>query len=173
MVWNLGLQAGFYLKSIGDNSFSCQKLGKIVVTILAGEGAEEVLPSVLLSLSGDDGYRKNAATSAGAGFSFNDLFPGSFYLRPLLKVTFHFIFFTTKFVCLGNGLACQLDHKAQANHQFGGVQTVFSANCRNTALHQQHRPLRWDLVKSRKLCSLPEELPTGSLDICIPENPFL
>jgi hypothetical protein len=77
--------AGFYLKSIGDNSFSCQKLGKIVVTILAGEGAEEVLPSVLLSLSGDDGYRKNAATSAGAGFSFNDLFPGSFYLRPLLK----------------------------------------------------------------------------------------
>jgi hypothetical protein len=85
MVWKLGLQAGFYLKSIGDNSFSCQKLGKIVVTILAGEGAEEVLPSVLLSLSGDHGYRKNAATSAGAGFSFNDLFPGSFYLRPLLK----------------------------------------------------------------------------------------
>jgi hypothetical protein len=33
--------------------------------------------------------------------------------------------------------------------------------------------LRWDLVKSRKLCSLPEELPTGSLDICIPENPLL
>jgi hypothetical protein len=30
-----------------------------------------------------------------------------------------------KFVCLGNGLACQLDHKAQANHQFGGFKQFF------------------------------------------------
>lgn len=80
------LQAGFHLRSLGDNSFSCQKLGQIVVTISPGEGAEEILPSVLLSLSGDDGYRKNAATSPGGAFSFTNLFPGSFYLRPLLKV---------------------------------------------------------------------------------------
>lgn len=77
---------GFHLRSLGDNSFSCQKLGQIVVTISPGEGAEEILPSVLLSLSGDDGYRKNAATSSGGAFSFINLFPGSFYLRPLLKV---------------------------------------------------------------------------------------
>lgn len=79
-------QEGFHLRSLGDNSFSCQKLGQIVVTINPGEGAEEVLPSVLLSLSGDDGYRKNAATIPGGVFSFTYLFPGSFYLRPLLKV---------------------------------------------------------------------------------------
>jgi hypothetical protein len=125
MVWKLGLQAGFYLKSIGDNSFSCQKLGKIVVTILAGEGAEEVLPSVLLSLSGDNGYRKNAATSAGAGFSFNDLFPGSFYLRPLLKVTFHFIFSQPNLCVLGMDLHVNLIIKLKPTISLEGFKQFF------------------------------------------------
>lgn len=84
----MDFQVGFHLKSRGDNSFSCQKLGQIVVKINPGEGAEEILPSALLSLSGDDGYRKNAATISGDAFAFTDLFPGSFYLRPLLKVLF-------------------------------------------------------------------------------------
>jgi hypothetical protein len=82
----MALQVGFYLKSLGENSFSCQKLGQLVVKINPGEGAEEILPSALLSLSGDDGYRKNAATSPRDAYAFTDLFPGSFYLRPLLKV---------------------------------------------------------------------------------------
>ncbi|BBM99994.1 BOS complex subunit NOMO [Marchantia polymorpha subsp. ruderalis] len=78
-------KAGYYLKSMGENTFSCQKLGQIVVNILPGEGAEENFPAVLLSLSGDDGYRKNAATESGGSLTFGNLFPGSFYLRPLLK----------------------------------------------------------------------------------------
>ncbi|XP_024394078.1 uncharacterized protein [Physcomitrium patens] len=77
--------AGFHLKSLGDNSFSCQKLGQLLVTITPGEGAEEILPSALLSLSGEDGYRKNAATTPSEAYAFTNLFPGSFYLRPLLK----------------------------------------------------------------------------------------
>lgn len=80
------LQAGFHLRSLGDNMFSCQKLGQLLVKINPGEGAEEILPSALLSLSGDDGYRKNAATTPGDAYTFTNLFPGSFYLRPLLKV---------------------------------------------------------------------------------------
>ena len=82
----MDLQAGFHLKPLGDNHFSCQKLGQLVVKINPGESAEEILPSALLSLSGDDGYRKNAATLPGDPYAFTNLFPGSFYLRPLLKV---------------------------------------------------------------------------------------
>lgn len=47
---------------------------------------KEPFPSVLLSLSGEDGYRNNSITAAGGIFLFDNLFPGSFYLRPLLKV---------------------------------------------------------------------------------------
>ncbi|EFJ25434.1 hypothetical protein SELMODRAFT_414113 [Selaginella moellendorffii] len=62
-----------------------KKLAQILVNIIAGDGAEEILPSVLLSLSGDDGYRKNAVAPPGGKFAFDGMFPGSFYLRPLLK----------------------------------------------------------------------------------------
>ncbi|XP_058077025.1 uncharacterized protein LOC131225505 [Magnolia sinica] len=76
---------GYYLKSVGLNSFSCQKLSQISVHIYGGEESKELFPSVLLSLSGEDGYRNNSVTSAGGSFVFDNLFPGSFYLRPLLK----------------------------------------------------------------------------------------
>ncbi|KAH9318972.1 hypothetical protein KI387_020741, partial [Taxus chinensis] len=76
---------GYHLKSLGGYSFSCQKLSEIVVHIYAGEGAEESLPSVLLSLSGEDGYRNNSVSAPGGAFNFENLFPGSFFIRPLLK----------------------------------------------------------------------------------------
>ncbi|XP_072975145.1 uncharacterized protein [Typha angustifolia] len=75
---------GYLIKQVGPNSFSCQKLGQIVVRIYDEEEAE-LFPSVLLSLSGEDGYRNNSVTGGGGAFSFDNLFPGSFYLRPLLK----------------------------------------------------------------------------------------
>lgn len=52
-----------------------------------GEQDAELLPSVLLSLSGEEGYRNNSISGSGGTFSFGNLFPGSFYLRPLLKVS--------------------------------------------------------------------------------------
>ncbi|XP_077219224.1 carbohydrate-binding-like fold isoform X2 [Tasmannia lanceolata] len=76
---------GYHLKSVGPNSFSCQKLSQVSVHIYAGEEVKELFPSVLLSLSGEDGYRNNSVTAAGGSFLFDNLFPGSFYLRPLLK----------------------------------------------------------------------------------------
>ncbi|OVA02510.1 hypothetical protein BVC80_9091g9 [Macleaya cordata] len=76
---------GYHLKRVGSNSFSCQKLSQISVHIYSGEEATELFPSVLLSLSGEDGYRNNSATGVGGFFLFDSLFPGSFYLRPLLK----------------------------------------------------------------------------------------
>ncbi|KAK6118530.1 hypothetical protein DH2020_047730 [Rehmannia glutinosa] len=45
----------------------------------------EPFPSILLSLNGEDGYRNNSVTGVGGTFMFDNLFPGSFYLRPLLK----------------------------------------------------------------------------------------
>lgn len=78
-------KAGYHVKEIGPNSFSCQKLGQISVRIHSKEDARELFPSVLLSLSGEDGYRNNSISAAGGTFVFDNLFPGSFYLRPLLK----------------------------------------------------------------------------------------
>ncbi|KAG8045309.1 hypothetical protein GUJ93_ZPchr0008g12534 [Zizania palustris] len=77
-------KAGYHLKQTGLYTFSCQKLGEISVQIY-GEHDAELLPSVLLSLSGEEGYRNNSVSGSGGTFSFGNLFPGSFYLRPLLK----------------------------------------------------------------------------------------
>ncbi|CAN6700135.1 unnamed protein product [Malus baccata var. baccata] len=76
---------GYHLKQVGPHSFSCQKLGQISINIHSKDDAKETIPSVLLSLSGDDGYRNNSVSGAGGAFLFNNLFPGTFYLRPLLK----------------------------------------------------------------------------------------
>ncbi|KAK3034632.1 hypothetical protein RJ639_033587, partial [Escallonia herrerae] len=76
---------GYYVKAVGPHSFSCQKLGQISVHIYSKEDAKVLFPAVLLSLSGDDGYRNNSVAGAGGNFLFDNLFPGSFYLRPLLK----------------------------------------------------------------------------------------
>ncbi|PKI33910.1 hypothetical protein CRG98_045692, partial [Punica granatum] len=78
-------KSGYHLKQVGPYSFSCQKLGQISVHVHSKDDASEPIPSVLLSLSGDDGYRNNSVSSAGGTFLFDNLFPGSFYLRPLLK----------------------------------------------------------------------------------------
>ncbi|KAL5228006.1 hypothetical protein ABZP36_016271 [Zizania latifolia] len=77
-------KAGYHLKQTGPYTFSCQKLGEISVRIY-GEYNAKLLPSVLLSLSGEEGYRNNSVSGSGGTFSFGNLFPGSFYLRPLLK----------------------------------------------------------------------------------------
>uniref|UniRef100_A0A5B7C2M8 Putative nodal modulator 1 n=1 Tax=Davidia involucrata TaxID=16924 RepID=A0A5B7C2M8_DAVIN len=76
---------GYHVKPDGPHSFSCQKLSQISVRIYSKEDVKELFPSVLLSLSGEDGYRNNSVTGAGGIFLFENLFPGSFYLRPLLK----------------------------------------------------------------------------------------
>lgn len=82
------LQPGYHLKQVGPYSFSCQKLSQISIHIYSKDDANEPIPSVLLSLSGNDGYRNNSVSEAGGMFLFSDLFPGTFYLRPLLKVPF-------------------------------------------------------------------------------------
>ncbi|KAL3825876.1 hypothetical protein ACJIZ3_021905 [Penstemon smallii] len=76
---------GYYVKQVGLYSFSCQKLGQILVRLYFGEDSNEPSPSVLLSLSGEDGYRNKSVTGVSGTFVFDSLIPGSFYLRPLLK----------------------------------------------------------------------------------------
>eukprot|EP00271_Cylindrocystis_brebissonii_P022943 TRINITY_DN908_c0_g2_i1.p1 TRINITY_DN908_c0_g2~~TRINITY_DN908_c0_g2_i1.p1 ORF type:complete len:904 (-),score=223.07 TRINITY_DN908_c0_g2_i1:598-3060(-) len=76
---------GYEIRPLDSLSFEAQRLAHIRVSILPGLGAETPLPSVLLSLSGDNGYRQNLPTPPGDGLLFQGLFPGSFYLRPLLK----------------------------------------------------------------------------------------
>lgn len=78
---------GYHVKPVGPYSFSCQKLSQISVRIFSSDNddAKEPFPSALLSLSGEDGYRNNSVSGIGGTFLFDNLFPGSFYLRPLLK----------------------------------------------------------------------------------------
>ncbi|KAI3940108.1 hypothetical protein MKW92_014647 [Papaver armeniacum] len=78
-------KSGYHLKRVGPTSFSCQKLSQISVRIHSEEDASNLFPPVLLSLSGEDGYRNNSASALGGFYLFENLFPGSFYLRPLLK----------------------------------------------------------------------------------------
>ncbi|CAA7030535.1 unnamed protein product [Microthlaspi erraticum] len=76
---------GYHIKRLGPYSFSCQKLGQISVRVSSKDNAETSIPPLLLSLSGDHGYRNNSISGAGGIFVFDSLFPGNFYLRPLLK----------------------------------------------------------------------------------------
>ncbi|XP_027924979.1 nodal modulator 1 [Vigna unguiculata] len=76
---------GYHLKKVAPHSFTCQKLSQILVHIHHKDDAEEPIPSVLLSLSGDNGYRNNSVSGTGGTFQFDNLFPGMFYLRPVLK----------------------------------------------------------------------------------------
>ncbi|CAI6000500.1 unnamed protein product [Closterium sp. NIES-64] len=82
-------KTGYVFKALGDNSFEAQKLASITVKIAMSaeiSTANEPLPSVLLSLTGDASFRRNEATSPGQNvFAFEGLFPGSYYLRPVLK----------------------------------------------------------------------------------------
>lgn len=86
IIMLLLFQPGYHVKQVGPFSFSCQKLGRISVRLYSRENNNEPFPSLLLSLSGEDGYRNNSVTDVGGTFVFSDLFPGRFYLRPLLKV---------------------------------------------------------------------------------------
>ncbi|KAL5141107.1 Nodal modulator 2 [Glycine soja] len=76
---------GYHLKQVAPHSFTCQKLSQISVHIHHKDDSKEPIPSVLLSLSGDNGYRNNSVSGAGRTFLFDNLFPGMFYLRPVLK----------------------------------------------------------------------------------------
>ncbi|KAF8074467.1 hypothetical protein N665_1101s0028 [Sinapis alba] len=78
-------KSGYHIKRLGPYSFSCQKLGQISVRVSSKDNAETSVPPLLLSLSGDHGYRNNSISGAGGLFVFDSLFPGNFYLRPLLK----------------------------------------------------------------------------------------
>ncbi|KAL3886602.1 hypothetical protein ACJMK2_026586 [Sinanodonta woodiana] len=64
-------------------SFRAFKLGKVAVQIV-GE-TQAPLPDVLLSLSGGKQYRSNNVTGQEGSMIFNDLSPGQYFLRPMMK----------------------------------------------------------------------------------------
>ena len=78
-------QLGYTFTLIGNNTFKAEKLASITVRVTQSSPANEKLPPVLLSLTGDGAFRRNEPTNSSAAFTFMGLFPGSFYLRALLK----------------------------------------------------------------------------------------
>ena len=66
-----------------DGLFFARRLGSIAVTVRDSEGLP--VADVLLSLSGSHSFRNNSQSNAEGFFVFSGLFPGEFYLRPLLK----------------------------------------------------------------------------------------
>lgn len=89
---------GFHLVQQEDESsdakrvvnFRASKLGSLTVRAITGaKGSEEAAGSpiaqALLSLSGSGGYRANNATNEQGEVVFSNIFPGDYYLMPLLK----------------------------------------------------------------------------------------
>lgn len=72
---------GYHFVEREKGNFHVLKLGKIQIRIRIGDTP---LPGVLLSLSGD-GYRNNNQTDENGEFIFDKLFPGQYFIRPLLK----------------------------------------------------------------------------------------
>jgi hypothetical protein len=66
----------------GKNVFYGNKLSEILVHVKDDTGNE--LSSVVISLSGEENYRKNIATDA-AGAKFHSLKPGKYFLRAMMK----------------------------------------------------------------------------------------
>lgn len=102
--------------------FLAQKLGSVEVVVANETGAP--IQGVLLSLSGGEGYRNNSATDSSGKFFFRSLFPGQYYLRPLLK---EFVFTpssNTITINEGDDLTLQLTAKRTSYSLFGKVTSL-------------------------------------------------
>jgi len=75
---------GYHFKEDKTGHFRALKLGDIVVSTDVDGDESKPLEGVLLSLSGDS-YRDNNETDAKGEKRFRGLFPGTYFLRPLLK----------------------------------------------------------------------------------------
>jgi hypothetical protein len=64
-------------------NFRAAKLGRLRVRV--EDAAREGVAGVLLSLSGEGGYRNNSATQVGGELVYADLFPGAYFVRAHLK----------------------------------------------------------------------------------------
>ncbi len=77
---------GYHFRSspgVSDgSSFIHQRLGDVVVSVVNKHG--EAVPGVLVSLS-SDAYRNNSATNATGHMQAAGLFPGLYFVRPMLK----------------------------------------------------------------------------------------
>jgi hypothetical protein len=73
---------GYHFIEDTPGNFRALKLTEIQIKLVDSEG--QPLSGVLVSLSGD-GYRSSNITEDDGRFTFSGLFPGTYYLRPLLK----------------------------------------------------------------------------------------
>jgi len=78
------VKEGYYITPTIDTkgSFKAQKLGHITVKVM--DENEEARSSVLLSLSGGH-YRNNNLTLNDGSFTFSNLGPGQYFLKPMQK----------------------------------------------------------------------------------------
>lgn len=65
------------------NEFKAHKLCEVIATVKDERG--NLLPGVLLSLSGSESYRKNLVTADDGKINFHSLSPSQYYLRPMMK----------------------------------------------------------------------------------------
>nr|XP_003706916.1 PREDICTED: nodal modulator 3 isoform X2 [Megachile rotundata] len=76
---------GFVITGPDSNGvFSAHKLAEIIVQV-SDQADNASLQGVLLSLSGGQSYRKNSVTGEDGKLIFHSLFPGEYYLRPMMK----------------------------------------------------------------------------------------
>lgn len=117
---------GYSFKPLPDDplSFSSLKLGHIKIEVKEKE-TNSPLSSVLLSLSGSDGFRSNNFTKLNGKLEYRDLVPGEYFLKPLLR-EFEFIPSSTS-VSLEAGVVEEITYTGQ-RVQFGCSGRVTSLN---------------------------------------------
>nr|CAD7605859.1 unnamed protein product [Timema genevievae] len=76
---------GYVLSKPDTNgNFNAHKLAELSVEVL-DKATNSSLQGVLLSLSGDESFRRNSQTGQAGNMTFSSLSPGEYFLRPMLK----------------------------------------------------------------------------------------
>lgn len=108
---------GYHFKETSPGNFRALKLGKINVMITEkGTGKEIPTPEVMLSLGGDDYQQSNTTDETGRS-SFGGLFPGKYFLRPLLK----------EFKFEPSSKSIELDQAGSVLESFVAIRVAYSA----------------------------------------------
>ncbi|KAJ3439813.1 nodal modulator 1-related [Anaeramoeba flamelloides] len=124
----------FHKDKNNEFNFGYKKLGSITVKVFERvidekTNKEKKIPivGVLLSLSGAGGFRSNQIISKKSGtFAFNDLLPGNFFLRTMLK-EYEFETATTKIeLTEGADFAIEILGIRTSYSCFGRVQTLIN-----------------------------------------------
>lgn len=118
--------SGYAFKSLPEDSlsFTSLRLGHIKIKV-EEVGTQSALKSVLLSLSGSDGFRSNNFTKLNGELEYHDLIPGEYFLKPLLR----------EFEFTPSSTSVKLEEGSLEEITFSGQRVAFGCTGKVTSLN--------------------------------------